>query len=315
MSRYSLNRVALTKHTSTPDVDLQNDKERYETPLYDTNPDVLRQKSATYPCRIINSYVNHENRLMSEILRDPLWTFVGAVLAVLAVVVTIFIYFAQRKIKKLSYEIISNTQLLGVKDEIQGKVKVLYNDEEVKNVHLLTVRFLNAGNQSIVTSDYERPVSIGVNANAKILTYEILEQDPSNIGATLYTLDNKIMLNSVLLNAKDSFCIKTLISDLEGNPKIDGRINGVKEISKITDGQVSFIITALISFVFVGFGALNLESKELVHVFGVELSKSIVGGSLFGLGYILMIFTMVKNKRTLKLTQEIFRAILKAKIT
>lgn len=44
----------------------------------------------------------------------------GEILAILAVIVTIIIYFAQRKIKKLSYEIVSNTQLLGVKEEMQG---------------------------------------------------------------------------------------------------------------------------------------------------------------------------------------------------
>lgn len=252
---------------------------------------------------------------MPEILRDPLWTFVGAILAILAVIVTIIIYFAQRKIKKLSYEIVSNTQLLGVKEEMQGNIKVLYNGQEVKNVHLLTLRFLNAGNQSIVTSDYERPLSIEVNSNAKILTYEVLEQDPPNIGASLHSTDNKIMLNSVLLNAKDSISIKALVSDLEGNPKIDGRINGVKEISKITDGQISFLITAIISFTLVGFGALNFESKETISLFGAALSKSVFGGFLFGLGYVLMFISLTKNKRMYKLIQEIIRSIIRARIT
>jgi hypothetical protein len=68
---------------------------------------------------------------MEELMRDPLWTFVGVVFAILAVIVTILIFFAERKIKRLSYEFTSNTQLLGVKDEIQGKVQVLYDGEEV----------------------------------------------------------------------------------------------------------------------------------------------------------------------------------------
>ena len=54
---------------------------------------------------------------MSEILRDPMWTFIGVIFAILAVFVTVLIFFAQRKTKKLSYEVVTNTQLIGVKDE------------------------------------------------------------------------------------------------------------------------------------------------------------------------------------------------------
>ena len=182
---------------------------------------------------------------MDELIRDPLWTFVGVIFALLAVVVTISIFLAQRKKKRLSYEITSNTQLLGVKEEIQGKVKVLYEGNEVKNVHLLTLKFTNSGNQPISSNDYERPLNISVNNEATILTYEIIDEEPENLGAEFSQQGNTLTLSPLLLNSKDSFSIKALVSDLEGRPEIDGRINGVKSIARFREGQVSFIFSGV----------------------------------------------------------------------
>lgn len=201
---------------------------------------------------------------MEELIKDPLWPFVGVVCAILAVVVPVLIFFAQRKTKMLSYEVTSNTQLLGVEDEIQGKVKILYDGKEVKNVHLLTIRFTNSGNQSISKSDYERPLSIEVDANAKVLTHEVVDEIPENLGISVTLNGSKLIFSPALMNAKDSFSIKTLISDFEGKPIIDGRINGVKSISKLSDGQWSFVVTSLVSFILIGLGALNMDKKELL---------------------------------------------------
>ena len=244
---------------------------------------------------------------MDELLRDPVWTFVGAVLAILAVLVTVGIFFAQRKTKKLSYEITSNTQLLGVKDEIQGKVQVLYEGEEVKNVHLLTLKFSNTGNQSISSGDYERPLSIKINPEAKILTHEIVEEEPENLGVTVELEGSKLSFSPVLLNSKDSFSVKALISDFEGDPEIDGRIVGVKSISKYSEGQVAFALIMLFSLILIGFGAPNMEKDEIIMLFGNEVSRGVIGGILFGAGYLLMLVGMLKNKQMLRMTRQILK--------
>jgi len=62
---------------------------------------------------------------MDTLLRYPMWTFVGVIFTFLALLATVFIFVVQKKNKKLSYQIISLTSLLGVKEEIAGKVKVL----------------------------------------------------------------------------------------------------------------------------------------------------------------------------------------------
>ena len=76
---------------------------------------------------------------MTEVLRDPVWTFVGAALAILAIIVSIFLWAIQRRKKTLSYDVISSFSLLSVREEIEGKLKVLFEENPVKNVHLLVV--------------------------------------------------------------------------------------------------------------------------------------------------------------------------------
>ena len=113
----------------------------------------------------------------------------------------------------------------------------------------------------------------------------------------------------MLLNQKDTFSIKALISDFEGKPNIDGRINGVKSITQYKEGQMPFVISTLVSLVLIGFGAPNLEKDALVSIFGLEVSRSVIGVTLFVSGYILMLIGMLRNKRMLKITREMITAI------
>ena len=194
-------------------------------------------------------------------------------------------------------------------DEIQGKMQFLYEGKEVKNVHLLNLRFINNGKESISSSDYERPLIIKVNENAKILTQEIIDENPDNLGVSVNCDNHKLTISPVLLNSRDCFSVKALISDFEDKPKIDGRINGIKKIEKYNEGKVSFIITSLISLALVAIGAFNLDKAELVTVWNYDVSRNILGGISFGLGYFLMFVVMLKNKSMLTISQQIIRRL------
>jgi hypothetical protein len=93
---------------------------------------------------------------MVDLLRDPLWQFVGAVLVVVALMVSVTIFFAEKKRKELSYEILSHSEILSATEEIEGKLKILFKGEVVRNVHLLIVKLINSGNTPITSTDYER---------------------------------------------------------------------------------------------------------------------------------------------------------------
>ena len=60
---------------------------------------------------------------MIELFRDPIWQFIGAALAFIAIIVSVVTVVVQQRKKSLAYEILARTPLLTVNDEVKGKTK------------------------------------------------------------------------------------------------------------------------------------------------------------------------------------------------
>jgi len=193
---------------------------------------------------------------MLEILRDQVWEFVGGVfLGLVAIVVSIFLWWTQRRRKALSYEIISRTSLLSIEDEIKGKLEIFFDGKPVQDVHLIVFKIVNSGNVPIVSTDYERPVSLTFGENPQILSAEVSETNPDNLRASVDIEATRVVLGRVLLNSGDSITLKFLVSQL-GEVSVDGRIVGVKEMrertARGTENWLRSFVTPLLAFGMVG---------------------------------------------------------------
>lgn len=166
---------------------------------------------------------------MIDLLRDPVWQFGGVLLALVAIVISIIIYFLQRQKKALSYSLVSITNLLTDHEEFEGKLQVLYEGQSAKNISLVILKFINSGNVPITSNDYERQLSILFGEDSKILSAVVIEMEPKNLGADAIVDHNRIRIKEILLNPKDAVTLKILASDFD-RFVIDGRIIGVKEI-------------------------------------------------------------------------------------
>lgn len=222
---------------------------------------------------------------MIEFLRDPLWQSVGVVLAF---VVSFLIYSLQRQQKKLSYAVLTANRLLTVREEIAGKIQVLYDGQPAKDLCLLVIQLHNSGNTPIATSDYERPISLFFGDVARVLSVEIVERNPSSIVADVSLENNRIVFTPTLLNTKDSLTVKVLLSDFLGTVKSDGRIVGVKEITiaQIGDSYSKFLL--FLGGLF-GIGGSLLLPDPVVSpnhhlLFG---NRDIIGLALMGLSILL----------------------------
>jgi hypothetical protein len=179
---------------------------------------------------------------MSEMLRDPVWQFVGALIAFLAFIASLTVLLLQRQRKSLSYHILSQTPLFEVGEELKGKLQILYEGNAVENVHLLLIRLANTGNQPIVPQDYERLITIHVGRNARLLSAEIYESEPRDLGATLSIEGSALQISPVLMNSGDSMTIKILASNPASELEFDSRIVGVKEIGLLREERGKFYI-------------------------------------------------------------------------
>jgi hypothetical protein len=147
-----------------------------------------------------------------------------AIVASATIAITLFVL--NRKIKRLSYQIISRTRLLSVSQEMAGYVRVLVGDQQVRDVGLVRLKIINTGTEPIKSSDFDRPVSFGVNEDASIILAEIVETKPAGLEPKLGQDLTKITLKPMLLNVRDSVTLKLLVADFDGTIVADARVEG-----------------------------------------------------------------------------------------
>lgn len=167
---------------------------------------------------------------MENILNNQIWTAVGVIASIILGSAAIILFILGRKKKRLAYYIISNTQLVGIENSLQDKVKILYDEKEVINVHLISIKFINNGNEPIFVDDFDKPISIKLDNAVNILTHEILEKNPENLDVITLKKEKFLELEPLLLNPNDNFIVNILASDFEGDLKISARIKGRHKI-------------------------------------------------------------------------------------
>ena len=242
---------------------------------------------------------------MSEIVRDPLWQFIGAALTLMTIIVAILLYWLQRRRKALSYEIVTSTPLLSVEEEIKGRVQILFDNKPIKDVHLIVVRIINSGNLPIVSADYEFPVSLSFGENSQILSCEVSETNPNSLQVTFNNIENtKVVLTPVLLNSGDAIALKMLVSQFEDRIFINGRIVGVKNIQKFVEGRIPYFILS--------FGGMSLAITGMILSFWFPLPPSFEMFTwteswplLVLLGLALMSIGMLKRFKKWRLTTSV----------
>jgi hypothetical protein len=173
---------------------------------------------------------------MLEFLRYQVWQFVGALFGLAALIVSLVIYHRQKQQKAFSYEIIANTPLLSVSEEIRSRVQISLDGKVVEDVRYLLVRCKNTGNIPILASDFVEAISIALQQQAAIISAEIIETIPKNLRSELEVSQegNVVTLQPVLFNASDTVVVKLLASQANGPVEVTGRIVGVRQVQAIT---------------------------------------------------------------------------------
>lgn len=235
---------------------------------------------------------------MLELLRDPLWQFVGAALALFTLATSFLIYLLQRQRKAISYEVVSRNQLLTVREELEGKLQVLYEGDPTKDICLLVLKLINSGNLPVSTSDYECPISFATGANSKILSAVVTNKDPQELSIELVVEPSRVVVQPALLNPKDSITLKILVSDFAGSIIPHARIVGVKAITKASSNSSYSTLLMICGLVLLTFGVYLFMPKMPECVVVTPFSGQMkLGLALFVFGYVIVIVGMVKSGR------------------
>ncbi len=242
-----------------------------------------------------------------NILRDQIWDFIGVIVALFTLIITLIITFFQKHKKELTYDLLSKTSLISTQEKIKGKLKIIYNGEEVEDVKLIEIRVTNSGSIAIPSQDYERPLKFTISNKSRILSVEIIKCIPENLIIDFVSNEKEIVFNPVLLNSKDSFIFKAIISKLGSeNLNVDGRIRDIKEVRKGKDGS-GYHIWVVVGFIFSISGLYQLFTLEK-SIPKQEIpwtNEKTIGIALFVIGYLIIGVTIANTKRMKQLLNRI----------
>lgn len=235
---------------------------------------------------------------MLELLRDPLWQFVGAVLAVAALFASFLTYQLQRSRRGVTYEVISRTNLLTVREELEGKLQVLYEGEPAKSLTLIVLKVWNSGNQPILSADFERPISFCTGKASRLLTAAVTQLEPPELVADFAVSENILVVKPSLLNSGDAVTFKLLVRDAGSSLCPDARIVGVKSVRQAGQGSKLFPVLATTAMVLLAVGFYLIFANVPRAENKPPLPPvALTGIAIASVGYFIMIYVLVKVRR------------------
>jgi hypothetical protein len=220
-----------------------------------------------------------------KIFKDPVWQFVGVVVAVIALIATVIIYLIDRPVKRLQVQILSNSPLISVNTDISSQIQILYNDKPVQSLSLILLRFENVGNEPIKETDYSEPIRILLSPQAEVGEVSVQETKPEGIDLNpKVSATNQIEIAKTLLNPGDQVVIKVLALNNDGTLEVKARIAGISNLEILSALESSakgndsasnerLFIMLLVSTIIVIFGSIFIWNSTRV----VEWRKSHLG--------------------------------------
>jgi hypothetical protein len=221
--------------------------------------------------------------------RDPAWQFVGVLLALAAIVLSVWIYLRQKQQRRIAYQRLAGVNVVTVKEHMAGRVTVLFDGTPVKSMHVVTMHIWNSGSLPIVASDFIEPLSLSIEAGARLLSADIVGANPPELHPTVRIDEHAAVVEPLLLNPGDSFVVKLLIQD--GNERVlpTGRIIGVRTIDRVMDPDTFSELHGLIGLLLVSVGALiasltKTPTPDVPKTLGVYIGVSVaIAGGLYWL--------------------------------
>jgi len=211
-----------------------------------------------------------------SIFRDPIWQFVGVILSLATIFITLYIFWRQRSLRQIACEVVSNSTLISISNEIESDIQIQYKGKTVRDLRLVIIKVQNLGNSPISNRDFEEPLQFFFGEDADILEVELVESSPSSLVPQITNNVNHLTIKPLLLNPKDSFTLKIIA--LRASEKIDviARIFGVRDITRIVPNSPPlvipwyFLIILMMTLITFGF----LLSNSIYDVNDLQLIQS-----------------------------------------
>jgi hypothetical protein len=211
---------------------------------------------------------------------------ISTILTAMAILLPIILFMLSLSVKDLKVEIVSKSELIGKEFSIED-IEIKIEGKNTNTLVLYTLRISNSGSEPILKDDFERPVFIDVREDSKIYLAKVKKKIPNNISIKMELIDNKVMIEPMLLNPEDEFELELFSSSIE-YPVIDARIAGVPaidiEIPEAKEQIWRYTRFLLSFFLFIFYSKHFMTALFLNKNYSAKLSLRIVN-IIFGVLY------------------------------
>lgn len=213
-----------------------------------------------------------------------------------AIAVTLVLWILNLRKKELSYEILSDTPIISCKADIQQDFEIRFRGELVNDVCLVLVKVMNSGNVPIRSADYEGRLKIALSKGSKLIMADIEETFPSNLeergggngpGSLIESINaSDIIFRPVLLNGRDHFTAKLLISESSGPVSVSAHVEGLHEVKQARENRTLPIFLANLGAFIMAISLFFLDPRAL---FTNDMLSYLPYLVFFLLGYVMLL--------------------------
>jgi hypothetical protein len=222
-------------------------------------------------------------------LQDPnfiLSLAIGVVTFLGSVIIPVLIYRKQRSRKGIAYELVSDAPVVHKMLKLRSSIEVrrTLNSEVLDNLNQLVIKFWNSGNQTIKKEDFDIPIQLIFNDQARVVSCGIV----SDIPADLTIPDNqrvKLVIDS--MNRKEDLILYVLVADYNEKIEYKAHITG-GDFKEKKQGIISPQISDTISVVYLFYTAVILVFFPFSTLLDAENRLRYLGlyGSWISIGFV-----------------------------
>jgi hypothetical protein len=192
--------------------------------------------------------------IVLDLLRDNIWTFVGSAIGIIALFVTVYIFYAQKTRKRLLVQLRSVIPLVSRRADRVPGITVGFNGRPLTSASIFLIRVENIGNTPISPSDFASDLLLTFSEQVEVLTADVHTMEPADLQLAITSHQNFATVQLHLMNPGDYVVIRALVEGAEEDFKASARIVGVKRLD--TNPPRKLTNTA---FIFVGFCLISLS--------------------------------------------------------
>lgn len=192
-------------------------------------------------------------------INKPWLTMIG--LPLLGIALTVWGMLFMGNEKALSFEIISAMEFSSKSVDNWEEFSMFYQDTQIKNGGVLTIRLVNNGDIPIYPDEYDSPIKVVPIETSNFIGVKIISTKPENLNPIASIENGTIKIEPTLFNPTDEIVIQAISTGTKIGANANARIGGVYKIEDINISKqkdISIFSWVLILYVLLGFTVYSL---------------------------------------------------------